>query len=157
MAPVNEDKTNGIDLAGAVVRLCPACGVVNPAGPSAGCPHLQLIRFDGVTPELAELLRRVAEARREYNDLAGRLREHALAAVHQGRAAVETVAERSRRPETAERPRPRAAPERLALESPQAPRLPADQAKARPRRRSLPAVDARQLDLLARGPAKGEA
>lgn len=154
---VNEGKPSAADLAGAVVRLCPACGVVNPAGPTAGCPHLQLIRFDGVTAELAELLARVADARRGYNDLAGRLREHALAAVHAGQALVETVAERARRPVSADRSRPRAAPERLELESPGLPRLPTDPVRARPRRRSLPAVDSRQLDLLARGPAKGDA
>jgi hypothetical protein len=157
MARVTEGKPSAVDLAGVVVRLCPACGVVNPAGPTAGCPHLQLIRFDGVPPDFADLLTRVAEARREYNDLSRMLRETALAAVHQGLAVVETVAERSKRPGTDDRHRSRHAAESLQLESPEPPRSAADPVRAKPRRRSLPAVDARQLDLLARGPAKGDA
>jgi hypothetical protein len=161
MAPVDEAKTNGIDLAGAVIRLCPACGVINPAGPSAGCPHVQLIRFDGVPADLAELLARVAEARRQYGELADRLRELALAAVHQGLARVETASERKARSGAAD-PRPaRPAPQRLELTSQlaavRAGPAPVPAPPVRPRRRGLPPVDARQLDLLARGPAKGEA
>ena len=109
--------------------------------------------------ELAELLKRVAEARREYTALADRLREQALAAVHQGLARVETAGERKARPKGAEQRPTRVSSGRLELTSPMAAvrTSPAEAPLARPRRRTLPAVDPRQLDLLARGPAKGEA
>jgi len=158
MAGVDEGMPNKVDLAAAVIRLCPACGVVNPAGPSAGCAHVQLIRFDGVPADLADLLARVAEARREYGDLSGRLREAALEAVRQGLALVETIAERGAAPGAGGRRPGRSAPAGLELMSPPParPRTAAEPAAPK-RRRSLPAVDPRQLDLLARGPAKGEA
>jgi len=145
-----------------VVRICAACGVVNPAGPAESCPHLQLARFEGLDPELESLLGRVAEARRRYFDLAAGLRSTVLQALRAGRAIVETPL-RAGPPTPIEglnsrniRPAPR-----LALTSPEPPANRADEPRRRPRpapRSSLPReVDSRQLELLILGPPKGHA
>jgi hypothetical protein len=72
------------------IRICPACGVVNPAGPSGGCPHLQLVRFDGVDHFLENLLNDIAKARRSYLELQAILKKSVKDAVSNGTAFVET-------------------------------------------------------------------
>ncbi len=141
-----------MDLTGAVLYVCPACGVVNPSGPSESCPHVQLIRFDGVDGELTELLAEVAAARRGYNELVDRLKRTVKEAVRSGEALVETPGRRKPRAEEAEA---RERPEGLRLTNPEPPR-PRKQ-PARKKRRAPPPVDPRQLELLAMGPPKGDA
>jgi hypothetical protein len=144
------------DIRKAVVRICPACGVVNPSGPSRECPHVQLIRFDGVDEDLERLLDQVAVARREYTDLVKRLKAAVLLAAKEGTAMVETTRKASsgeidRLPSQGDRGA-------LQLTPPSAPRPDAPEKKPRKRRRKgPPTVDPRQLDLLALSPPKGDA
>ncbi|MFO8072853.1 MAG: hypothetical protein R6V85_13350 [Polyangia bacterium] len=141
-----------MDLAGAVLYVCPACGVVNPSGPSESCPHVQLIRFDGVDGELSDLLAEVAAARRGYNELVDRLKRTVKQAVRSGEAVVETPGRRGRLAEEDEARRPS---EELYLTNPEPP--PPRKRPARKKRRDPPPVDPRQLELLAMGPSKGDA
>lgn len=145
------------ELARAVVRICPACCTVNPAGPSAACPHVQLVRFDGLSPGLAALLAEVAAARRAYNELNARLRNMVLDAVREGAAEVET-AHKPRRPEAGEAPDAARAggpgPARSGTDAPSAER---GRPPAKRRRTGAPPVDPRQLTLLAFSPPKGDA
>jgi len=140
-----------------VVRICPACGVVNPAGPSGGCPHLQLVRFDGVDDQLSDVLARVAEARRRYADLADELRRAVLDSVREGRAEVETT-RKARATELAD-VIDSVDNGALHLTHPEPPRPRKVKPKPRPRRKRTgpPPVDPRQLELLAQSPPKGDA
>jgi hypothetical protein len=143
----------------AVVRICPACGVVNPGGPSVECPHLQLVRFDGVDPELGGLLAEVADARRQFVDLKALLKSTVLRALKDGRAAVETT---SKAPASELETTPRSdADAALSLTHPEKPARSASRsrahARARRKRGGQPAVDPRQLELLAQSPPKGDA
>jgi hypothetical protein len=143
------------ELASATVRICPACCTVNPSGPSAACPHVQLVRFDGLNGALEALLSEVAAARRTYNELNAKLRNAVLEAVREGVAEVETA----RKPRAADRDPAqdvdRAA--RLSLDHSEA--AAAARAKPAPKRRrtGAPPVDPRQLALLAFSPPKGDA
>lgn len=149
-----------MDLGRTVVRVCPACGVVNPAGPSKDCPHLQLVRFDGVDDLLAATLGELAESRRRYTELLGRLKGRVLDAVRAGRAVVETP-RRVRNRALDDLGQPAAPPARLNLTHPEPPPQPkpaaAEPGPRRRRRSGAPAVDPRQLDLLAQSPPKGDA
>ncbi len=142
------------DLETAVIRICPACGVVNPSGPSEGCPHLQIVRFDGIDRELEDLLAQVAGARRSYSDLAALLKKTVIDAAREGTAKVETP--RKIQPGEVDELYPKTVKaERLSLTI-----LKSKTKKAKPRRskRTGPAlVDPRQLDLLALSPPKGDA
>lgn len=138
------------DLSGAVIRVCPACCTVNPSGPSTTCPHVQLVRFEGVGAALEALLADVASARRTYNDLNAKLKAAVLEAVKDGAARIETP----------HRPHAGAGEaEHAALAHPTA--VPAAKERARVsakrRRAGAPAVDPRQLTLLAFSPPKGDA
>lgn len=155
---MDDKDDNRPDLTDAVIRVCPACCTVNPGGPSTTCPHVQLARFAGVTPALGALLAEVASARRAYTDLNSKLKAAVLDAIRDGTALVETprspragaddaeVGSGGRRrdlslapsePAALQRERPLAAPRR--------------------RRAGMPAVDPRQLTLLALSPPKGDA
>ncbi len=144
------------DLASAVVRVCPACCTVNPSGPSTTCPHVQLARFVGVDAALEGLLAEVAAARRTYTELNARLKAAVLEAVRDGTAIVETP----RKPRgtleesfaAARTDEPAHAPTGRAAGVQERPRTP-----ARRRRTGAPAVDPRQLTLLAYSPPKGDA
>lgn len=147
-------QTDGIR--DAVVRICPACGVVNPSRPSRECPHLQLIRFDGIDESLEELLDQVAIARRSYGELIGRLKEEALAAARRGIAEVETTRKvKSGELDSLSASQPGGG---LKLTPPSKLKDDAQERKATKRRRRGPQpVDPRQLDLLAMSPPKGDA
>lgn len=140
-----------------MVRICPACGVVNPGGPSGACPHLQLVRFDGVDTALGETLSQLAEARRRYSELSQRLKDAVLEAVKDNRAEVETT--RRARAGDFEDGYRRLDGRGLRLTHPDPPERPPAKPQPRPRRKRsgpLP-VDPRQLDLLAQSPPKGDA
>ena len=147
-------KEKTADLETAVIRICPACGVVNPSGPSESCPHLQIVRFDGIDHELEDLLAQVAGARRSYSDLAALLKKTVIDAAKNGTAEVETP--RKIQPGEVDELYPKAAKaERLSLTILKSK---AKKAKPRRRRRTGPApVDPRQLDLMALSPPKGDA
>ena len=83
------EKEQTSDLKNAVVRICPACGVVNPAGPSDTCPHLQLVRFRGIDSELSNLLENLAKVRNEFTSLVTKLRSTVMHAAKNGIAEVE--------------------------------------------------------------------
>lgn len=140
-----------------VVKICPACGVVNPAGPSGGCPHLQLVRFDGIDDGLGEMLSSVAEARRQYLELSDRLKREVRDAVKDGRAEVETT--RRARASELEGVLDAMNGDGLRLTHPDPPRRMPAKPKARPKRKRAgpPPVDPRQLELLAQSPPKGDA
>lgn len=153
---MDEPKKQKEGIRDAVVRICPACGVVNPSGPSRECPHLQLIRFDGIDGGLEELLDQVALARRSYGELIGRLKEEALAAAREGIAEVETT----RKVMSGELDSLSASQPGGGLKlTPPAKRKDdtSDRKAAKRRRRGPQPVDPRQLDLLAMSPPKGDA
>jgi hypothetical protein len=160
MAAMMVDDHERIDLGEAVVRICPACGVVNPGGPSKDCPHVQLVRFDGIDDLLAATLGELAASRRRYNELLERLKARVMEEVRTGRALVETP-RRVRTPADGARPAALDPPERLSLTHPEPPRPRPQTRSERPARRrkrnGAPTVDSRQLDLLAQSPPKGEA
>ena len=141
----------GTDLSRAVVRVCPACCTVNPAGPSTSCPHVQLVRFDGLKPELEELLAEVAAARRVWGELNAKLKAAVLEATRDGSAEVETPGASKRKPEAD------AADERLRLAAQPEAAQPSGRAAPKRRRTGAPPVDPRQLQLLAFSPPKGDA
>ena len=142
------------DLETAVIRICPACGVVNPSGPSEGCPHLQIVRFDGIDRELEDLLAQVAGARRCYSDLVALLKKSVIDAARMGAAKVETS--RKIQPGEVDELYPKTVKaKRLSLT---VVKSKAKKTKPRRSRRTGPApVDPRQLDLLALSPPKGDA
>jgi len=155
---MNEEHIQSRPLQNAVVRICPACGVVNPSGPSEICPHLQLVRFDGINPELEQLLGEVAAARSHFNSLAARLKKTVIGAARQGEAEVETT--RTARPSEVDALRPRSknpAPE-LQLVNPE-PVFKKNRTAKRPSRKPAArrAIDSRQLELIASEPPKGDA
>ncbi|MBW2276792.1 MAG: hypothetical protein JRF63_04825, partial [Deltaproteobacteria bacterium] len=155
--PVPESESSVPSLDTTVVRICPACGVVNPGGPSGGCPHLQLVRFDGVDDQLSDVLSRAAEARRMYADLADQLRRAVLESVREGRAEVETT--RMAKAREIEDVVESFENGSLYLTHPDPPRRPRARPKPRPKRKRTgpPPVDPRQLELLAQSPPKGDA
>jgi hypothetical protein len=121
---------------------------------------LQLVRFDGVDDLLAATIGELAESRRQYNELLGRLKDRVMEEVRAGRAVVETPRRARRRDPQEQAPRPEP-PERLSLTHPEPPRpkrSPASASAPRRRKRNgAPPVDPRQLDLLAQSPPKGDA
>jgi len=154
---VKEKDERNSDLSSAVVRVCPACCTVNPSGPSTTCPHVQLARFAGVGPELEALLTEVATARRSYNELNAKLKATVLEAVRGGTAVVETPRKPRRSLEDVYGASER--PEALNLAPSERAPLAQDRTRMAPKRRRIgaPAVDPRQLTLLAFSPPKGDA
>jgi hypothetical protein len=141
-------------LDGVVIRICLACGVVNPAGPSESCPHLQVARFDGVDDALEQTLADVAEARQRYRGLLEGLLARVKQSIRDG--AAEVVAARDVGSVDLEKlaaTQP-ARPTTLTLAAP-APT--AAVRRVRGQRKAALIVDPRQLDLLLRGTPKGEA
>ncbi|MDJ0763454.1 MAG: hypothetical protein QNJ97_10735 [Myxococcota bacterium] len=142
-----------------VIRICPACGVVNPAGPSETCPHVQLARFDGISDALSELLDQVASARREFATLLTQLKEQVKSALRSQEAEIETP--RKARPSEVDRLSPRAgAPAVAALSLTNPERTPRRSARSHNKSQRPPqpaSVDPRQLELIAREPPKGDA
>ncbi|MCP4198010.1 MAG: hypothetical protein GY762_12750 [Proteobacteria bacterium] len=156
---MTENKNRLGDLKHTVVHICPACGVVNPAGPSETCRHLQLAKFEGVDDDLGELLADVAAARSQYVHLAGELKRRVKLAVRNQEAEIETP--RKVRPSELDELQPEPGVLSLVLENPDPPPPPkAAPETKRIRKRKLQgpqAVDPRQLDLIAREPPKGDA
>ena len=142
------------DLETEVIRICPACGVVNPSGPSEACPHLQIVRFDGISHELEDLLKEVAGARRSYSDLVTTLKKTVIDAAKDGTAMVETS--RKIQPGEVDELYPKTSEaDHLSLTITKSK---AKKPKPRQRRRTgPPPVDPRQLDLMALSPPKGDA
>lgn len=142
------------DLKDTVVRICPACGVVNPSGPSRSCPHLQLARYDGVDEPLGELIGRVAEARVRFDKLVEELKELVKQAARDGEVEIETT-RKGRSSEVAEL---YSEPPPLSLVSPETSRSrPKTQRRSKRKPPQPPKVDPRQLELIAREPPKGDA
>lgn len=155
---MTEEHTQSRPLENTVVRICPACGVVNPSGPSDICPHLQLARFDGIDAELERLLGDVAAARRHFNALAEELKKAVLAAIRKRSAEVETT--RKLRPSEVETlgPRAKMAQSELQLVNPEP--VPKKQRVSKLSGKKSPSrttIDSRQLELLAMEPPKGDA
>lgn len=140
-----------------MVRICLACGVVNPAGPTNGCPHLQSARIDGVDKTLNDLLTQVAEARRRYSEMSSQLKSWLTDALRDGRAEVKTM--REAQASALEDGYEHADTGQLRLTNPEAPASRTKKTRQRPRRarNTLAPVDPRQLDLLALSPPKGNA
>jgi hypothetical protein len=154
---MKKDGSKSGELSEVVVRICPACGIVNPSGSSQTCPHLQLARFDGLNNDLAELLGEVARARCNFDELLGKLKQEIKEALRKHEAEIETRKEAMK--SAAEKPQrqPPQAPA-LSLENPKP--LPANPPRAKGRARKAaqpPPIDPRQLELIAREPPKGEA
>jgi len=160
MRPLSDVDQSGPGTRVPAVRICPACGVVNPSGPSETCPHVQLVRIDDPGRDLESRLDEVAAARRRYTELVGRLKAEVKALVREGRAEVETPGRERARDEEAlgvevgpggelHLVHPVGVGSRAEPE----PRPP----KKKRRKASLPRVDPRQLDLLAQSPPEGDA
>ncbi|MDD5309799.1 MAG: hypothetical protein PHU25_20985 [Deltaproteobacteria bacterium] len=147
------DKASS-DLNRTVIRICLACGVVNPAGPSEACPHVQVARFDGVDGALERALADVAEARQRYSGVLADLLARVKLSIRDGTA--EVVAAQSTRPADIEK-LDRAHPSRPSTLELAPPAPPAVVKRVRGHRKAALAVDSRQLDLLLRGAPKGEA
>ena len=153
-----EKKITSEQLKDTVVRICPACGVVNPAGPSEACPHLQLARFRGVDEEFVVLLEEVAEARSRFVKLADKVKSRVRVALRNREAEIETP----RRPigKGMDSLEPRSDIASFNLENPVAPPRPRAHETKRMRKRKTPEqpkIDPRQLELIAREPPKGDA
>lgn len=151
------------ELENVTIRICPACGVVNPSGPSESCPHLQLARFDGVDESMMDLLDDVAQARKAFQERLSTLKALVKRAVREGDADIETPRKVRRVSEVEElrRPAPRSL-KAFTLELPDAQRNRPTPKKTNPARlrKSKPSpstVDPRQLDLLVKLPPKGDA
>ncbi len=145
-------------LKDAVIRICLKCGVVNPAGPSEACPHLQLARFQGVDEDFALLLTDVAGARARFDEALRTLKTKVLQALRDRQAELETPRSGSeRRSEQAPSARAKVAP--LSLENPSENRgSPGPSPRGTTRaKRSTQATDSRQLELIVRQPPKGHA
>jgi hypothetical protein len=136
-----------------IVRICPACGVVNPSGPSDTCPHLQLIRFEGVDKTLEALLGRVATVRVQYLELLGELRAHVMTAAQSGEA--EVLATRKSRFSEVDALGKKPAP--LVLTNPKPAEKKAEKQRKKRKTPSPKPVDPRQLALLVREPPQGDA
>jgi hypothetical protein len=155
---VDKPEVSGPDLYLATERICPACCTVNPAGPSTGCPHVQLVRFDGLSAALQALLGEVAAARRTYNELNARLRAMVLDAVREGAAEVETARKpRSPEADAAAEAAGHAGSLSLSHSKTGAPAGERGRPATKRRRTGAPPVDPRQLTLLAFSPPKGDA
>lgn len=151
---MSNEPTEKDGLRNTVVRICPACGVVNPAGPSEACPHLQLVRFQGIDESLQNQLERLATVRNEFWSLVAQLRSTVMNAAHQGLAEVE-ITHKGRVSDVrdlSKRPSP------LVLSNPEPPKKSKSSAK-RKSAKSQPqkSVDPRQLALIAREPPQGDA
>ena len=136
-----------------IVRICPVCGVVNPSGPSESCPHLQLVRFQGIDASLESLLERVATVRNQFRELVTELRSYVMQAARNGEA--EVVA--TQRGRVSEVQALRGKPEPLSLTNPE-PAKPKPKQKRKKKKPATPAtVDPRQLALIARDTPRGDA
>jgi hypothetical protein len=155
---VETPKTRTYDLGDAIVYVCPACGTVNPSGPSSGCPHLQLVRFDGVSEKLEDLILETANARRQYGRQVEILRRAVMTHIQNGNATVETPHRASAT--DVERLYSSAGATPFSLSSPDASegaRKEKASTRSRSRSTSRSNVDSRQLDLLAYSSPKGNA
>ncbi|MBN2341094.1 MAG: hypothetical protein JXX29_04125 [Deltaproteobacteria bacterium] len=147
------------NLGDVTIYICPACGVVNPAGPSDGCPHLQVVKFNGVDESLEELVMDVATARRKYGELAATLKRVVMARVQEGSASVETPRRVSAGEidklysEAGNRTFELTHPEEKSAKN----KISSKKSKGRKKPLSGGPLDARQLDLLAYSPSKGNA
>jgi hypothetical protein len=144
-------------LKDAVIRICLKCAVVNPAGPSESCPHLQLARFDGIDEDFAQLLTQVAGARAKFDEALRVLKAKVRQALHEKEAEVETPGTPAKRHLGPSKLSGKVPP--LTLEE-QAPRPLADTSPrraARTPKKTAPSADPRQLELLIRQPPKGHA
>ena len=150
----NEIQNNS-DLKKTTVRICPACGVVNPAGPSDTCPHLQLVKYQGIDENLEALLGRLATVRNEFRALVTELRSTVMHAARIGLAEVEVT--HKGRVSDVDEIRKRATP--LTLSNPEPAEPPPKPApKRKPKKAPVPKkVDPRQLALIAREPPHGDA
>ncbi|MCP4680084.1 MAG: hypothetical protein GY854_32245 [Deltaproteobacteria bacterium] len=153
---MSDESTKSLDVKDVVIRICPACGVVNPAGPSETCPHVQLARFDGLNDGMAALLGNVAKARRRFTDLVDELRKMVLESIQNHEAEVETT-HKANFNEVENITKGHHKAPVLNLENTEPP--PATPRKKRRKRRppQPPPVDPRQLELIAQEPAKGDA
>jgi hypothetical protein len=146
------------NLGEATIYICPACGVVNPAGPSNGCPHLQLVKFTGVNQPLEDLIMDVALARRKYAELTSTLKKVIMGHVQEGTASVETPLNVS---ETeVDKLYATAAQTSFSLTSPgteQSPKGKSKRKKSKKSKSQQPLLNKTQLDLLAYSTPKGEA
>ncbi len=158
MRSVETREAKSYTLGDATIFICPACGTVNPAGPSGGCPHLQLVKFVGVEEKLEDLIADVAAARRRYGELIDVLKRTVMNRVQEGKASVETPHRISAG--EVDRLYSKAGETPFSLTSPGTPESPKGQLTRRKRNRTPPhnpVIDAGQLDLLAWSPPKGHA
>lgn len=138
-----------------MVRICPACGTVNPAGPSDVCPHLQLVRFRSLDEPLAELLERMASVRNTYRDTLLELKFFLNQATRNGEAEV-VAAHKATRISDVEALQRKGTP--LSLTHPKVEVKPKPPPKRKQRKPPTPeSVDPRQLALLVRETPKGDA
>ena len=145
-----------IDLSQTEVRICPACGVVNPAGPSDTCPHLQLVHFCSIDDSLEELLSRMAAARVQYRNTLEELKRFLNQSTRSGAAEV-IQAHKATRISDVEALQRRASPWTLTHPKIEEKSRPAP-IKRRQRKPPHPEpVDPRQLALLIREAPKGDA
>ncbi len=138
------------------IRICPACGTVNPAGPSEACPHLQLVRFRNLDEPLQDLLERMAAARNQFRETLGELKQFIGQATRKGEAEVVAAHKAARLSDIEALQRKAQGP--LSLTHPKTDPKPKTTPKRKQRKPPTPeAVDPRQLALLIFEPPKGDA
>lgn len=149
-----ESKTE-MDSKETMVRICPACGTVNPAGPSEACPHLQLVRFRSLDEPLADLLERMASVRTQFRETLLELKFFLNQAARRGDAEVVAAHKAARISDVEALQRKGMA---LSLTPPKAEVKPKQPLKRKQRKPPTPeSVDPRQLALLIRETPKGDA
>jgi hypothetical protein len=146
------DKSKGA-LGETTIRICPVCGVVNPSGPSESCPHLQLVRFQGIDTSLESLLKRVATVRNQFTELVSELRAYVMQAARLGEA--EVIA--TQRGRVSEVQALGGKPEPLSLTNPEPPKPKPTPTRKKKKAPAPASVDPRQLALIARDPPRGDA
>ena len=147
------------NLGKVTIHICPSCGVVNPAGPSDGCPHLQVVRFSGVDESLEELIMKVADTRRQFHDLTATLKRVVMARVQEGSATVQTP--RRVRASDVDKLYSEANAKPFMLTHPDEEikkiKSPAPSRAKSAKKQKSSSLDSKQLDLLAYSPSKGNA
>ena len=152
----NEPEQN-TGLKKTVVRICPACGGVNPAGPSEACPHHQLVRFEGIDDDLSAQIEKLAKVRNQFWSMVSQLRATVMHAAQTGRATVE-VTHKGRVSDVDALRKAPTLPFQLSNPEPEVTPKAKPPVRRKQKKSSPPKpVDPRQLALIAREPPQGDA
>ncbi len=153
--PMDKDGLQNQTIQQPAVRVCPACGTVNPAGPSESCPHLQLVRFRTIDEPLSDLLERMAVVRNQFRELLLEFRMYMSSATKLGDAEIVAAHKSTKLSDidgiTQKTPQ-------LILTYPEKTERSKSQISSKKKKKSSPPpVDSKQLSLLIHDMPKGDA